>query len=165
MHGGRVEAHSGGPRKGSEFIVHLPTVSGPDGAILDEDEVPHSPVVPKRILVVDDNDDQVESLAMLLSLMGHHVARASNGAEAVQRAGEFKPDLMLVDIGMPGMAGYEVARRIREDKSLGNVTLVAQTGWGREEDRRRSAEAGFDRHLVKPVSLATLDEVVRSLPD
>jgi CheY-like chemotaxis protein len=122
-------------------------------------------VTPKRILVVDDNDDQVESLAMLLSLMGHQVLRASNGSEAIERAVEFKPDLMLVDIGMPGMQGYEVARRIREEKSLEHVTLVAQTGWGGEEDRRRSAEAGFDRHLVKPVTLETLDEVVRSLPD
>jgi two-component system CheB/CheR fusion protein len=164
MHGGKVEVHSAGPNMGSEFIVHLPTVSGPDEVMDDQDDVTHSAVAPRRILVVDDNDDQVDSLAMLLSMLGHHVARASNGAEALVRAAEFKPDLMLVDIGMPGMEGYEVARRIREDKSLGSVTLVAQTGWGGEEDRRRSAEAGFDRHLVKPVALSTLDEVVRSLP-
>jgi two-component system CheB/CheR fusion protein len=164
MHAGVVEARSDGPQQGSEFIVRLPQAAAPDVSVEDE-EVPHVAVTPKRILVVDDNDDQVESLAMLLSLMGHQVLRASNGSEAIERAVEFKPDLMLVDIGMPGMQGYEVARRIREEKSLEHVTLVAQTGWGGEEDRRRSAEAGFDRHLVKPVTLETLDEVVRSLPD
>jgi two-component system CheB/CheR fusion protein len=164
MHGGAVEARSDGPQKGSEFIARFPQAPAPEQSAPDDD-VLHVAVAPKRILIVDDNDDQVESLAMLLSLMGHHVTRASNGPEAIERAVELKPDLMLVDIGMPGMQGYEVARRIREEKSLENVTLVAQTGWGGEEDRRRSAEAGFDRHLVKPVTLETLDEVVRSLPD
>jgi two-component system CheB/CheR fusion protein len=163
MHGGSVEAHSEGPQKGSEFVIRLPLTAAPEVPSRSTASSPAGGPA-KRILVVDDNDDQVQSLAMLLSLMGHTVAQASNGAEAIERAGEFQPDVMLVDIGMPGMQGYEVARRIREEPRLRKVVLVAQTGWGGEEDRRRSKEAGFDGHLVKPLTLATLDEVLRAAP-
>jgi two-component system CheB/CheR fusion protein len=116
-----------------------------------------------RIVVVDDNDDQVESLAMLLTMMGHTVHRATNGPEAIEKAMVYRPDLMLIDIGMPGMEGYEVARRIREQPDLRNVVLIAQTGWGGDVDRERSKEAGFDEHLVKPVTLTHLEEVLRSV--
>jgi CheY-like chemotaxis protein len=106
---------------------------------------------PERIIVVDDNDDQVHSLAMLLTMMGHTVSQATSGPEAIAQALEFRPDVMLVDIGMPGMEGYEVARRIREKPGMQNVLLVAQTGWGGDIERQRSKEAGFDDHLVKPL--------------
>jgi CheY-like chemotaxis protein len=112
--------------------------------------------------VVDDNDDQVLSLAMLLNLQGHTVDHATSGREALERAAEFKPDIALVDLGMPDRDGFEVARRIREIPGLNNVVLVAQTGWGSDEDRRRSAEAGFDIHLVKPVTATALDEIVKT---
>ena len=121
-------------------------------------------VIRKRIIFVDYNDDQVQSLAMLLTMMGHTVSRAASGREAIERATEFRPDVMLIDIGMPEMAGYEVARRIRENRDLRHVVLVAQTGWGGDVDRQRSKEAGFDEHLVKPVTPAILEEVLKTLP-
>ena len=162
MHGGTVAAISEGIGKGSEFVVRLPA---------DKRRVLRTPRKPedestssRRILVVDDNDDQVASLSTLLEVMGHRVEVASTGEEAIAKASEFRPDLMLVDIGLPGIAGYEVARRIREDPDLQDVVLVAQTGWGSDEDRRRSKEAGFDRHLVKPVSRGTLQEILSMLP-
>ncbi len=164
MHGGSVEAHSAGLGEGSEFIVRLPLSAAPN-----EDPAPVVPraqheMVRKRIIVVDDNDDQVESLAMLLTMMGHTVERAASGPEAIEQAVAFKPDVMLIDIGMPGMEGDEVARRLRELPETRNVRLVAQTGWGGDVDRLRSKEAGFDVHLVKPVTPETLEEILRSMP-
>ena len=164
MHGGYVEAHSAGPGEGSEFAVHLPLALGPT-------ETPARPRVAwsrgnlsrRKSIVADDNDDQVESLAMLLNLMGHTVTIASSGPEAIARATEVHPDLMLIDIGMPGMDGYEVARRVRQVPDLQRVVLVAQTGWGGDIDRERSVEAGFDAHLVKPVTPSTLEEVLRAI--
>ena len=165
LHGGSVQAHSEGPGRGSEFVVMLPVASTEP-----EDSVPPmrdatSDIVRKRIIVVDDNDDQVQSLAMLLEMMGHTVSRASTGEEAIERAVAFQPDLMLIDIGMPGMGGYEVARRIRELPGLQSVKLIAQTGWGGDYDRQQSREAGFDDHLVKPVSLPHLEELLRAPAD
>jgi len=113
---------------------------------------------------VDDIDDQVESLARLLTRMGHTVSSATSGPEAIEQAMAFRPDLMLVDIGMPGMEGYEVARRIREKPEMQNVLLVAQTGWGGDIERQRSREAGFDAHLVKPLTPATLEDVLKVAP-
>src|SRR5262249_11554150 len=114
----------------------------------------------KRILVVDDNRDMVESLAMLLRLVGHDVRVAENGPQALQEATEFAPEVLLVDIGLPGMNGYEIACRIREQPRFRDVLLVAQTGFGQEEDRRRSQEAGFDFHLVKPVTPGEIEKVL-----
>jgi PAS domain S-box-containing protein len=166
LHGGTVEAHSAGPGEGSEFVVRLPLADvvreptpQPRPAIGDDD------VARKRVIVVDDNDDQVQSLAMLLSLMGHSVSLAHSGPEALDLASSFRPDVMLIDIGMPGMGGYEVARRVRELPGMGNVLLIAQTGWGSDVDRQRSTDAGFDDHLVKPVTPATLEEVMRAIPE
>jgi CheY-like chemotaxis protein len=113
---------------------------------------------------VDDNQDQAESLGQLLKLLGHEVRLAFNGPDALDAAGDFHPDVALVDIGLPGMNGYEVARHIREHPQLRDIVLVAQTGWGQEEDRRRSQEAGFDHHFVKPVVPETLEEILRTLP-
>ena len=165
LHGGSVEAHSEGPGRGSEFVVRLPLASTEPEDALPPMRDATSDIVRKRIIVVDDNDDQVQSLAMLLEMMGHTVSRASTGPEAIERAVAFRPDLMLIDIGMPGMGGYEVARRIRELPGLQGVKLVAQTGWGGDYDRRQSREAGFDDHLVKPVSLPHLEELLRTPAD
>jgi signal transduction histidine kinase/ActR/RegA family two-component response regulator len=153
MHGGRVEAHSGGPGTGSEFVVHLPlAVEEPkpaDTAKLAADA--GGPSVGRRILVVDDNVDSAESLALMLRLSGNDVRTAHDGPSALRAAEEFVPEVVLLDIGMPGMDGHEVARRLRRMPPLRNALLIAQTGWGQDEDLRRSEEAGFDRHFTKPV--------------
>jgi CheY-like chemotaxis protein len=165
MHGGRVEAYSAGPGQGSEFAVHLPLApSLTDSPIRPHPAWSRDDIARKKIVVADDNDDQVQSLALLLRLMGHTVEVASNGPEAIEQATRSQPDLMLIDIGMPGMDGYEVARRIRQNEQLRHVLLVAQTGWGGDTDRERSAAAGFDAHLVKPVTPSTLEEVLRAIP-
>jgi PAS domain S-box-containing protein len=151
MHGGSVDVRSEGLGKGSEFLVRLPVSareeSGHD-AVIGEMAPPMSSL---RILVVDDNRDAVASLAMLLRTMGNNVRTAHDGEEAVRAAAEFRPHVALLDIGMPKMNGYDAARAIRQQPWGHNVVLVAVTGWGQDEDKRRSKEAGFDHHLVKPV--------------
>jgi CheY-like chemotaxis protein len=159
MHGGVVEARSDGLGKGSEFFIRLPTAFAP----LQPEEPMSSadagaPAV-RKILVVDDNADAAQSLAVLLRLRGHEVQVALGGAEALQAANESMPELVLLDIGMPDIDGYEVARRLRSRFNSG-LTLVALTGWGTEQDRRRSREAGFDHHLTKPVKLAAVEAVM-----
>jgi two-component system CheB/CheR fusion protein len=119
----------------------------------------------RRVLVVDDNPDLAESLARLLELLGYEARIAFDGPSAVDVATDFVPDLALVDIGLPGINGYDVARRIREIPELQHVVLVAQTGWSQEEDRRRSREAGFDHHLFKPLELGVLQELLAGLPE
>ena len=113
-----------------------------------------------RVLLVDDNVDAAESLAMLLRLWGHEVAVAHDGPAALRAAEAQRPEVALLDIGLPGMDGYELARRLRSQPGLGRAVLVALTGWGQEEDRRRSQEAGFDHHLTKPVELSALQELL-----
>jgi PAS domain S-box-containing protein len=151
LHGGRVEVHSAGLGRGSEFVVHLPAAlllpqtpaAGPAA-----DGVPEHVL---RILVVDDNVDAAESLALLARLWGHQAQVAHDGPTALHLASTSRPDMVLLDIGLPGMDGYEVGRRLRAEPALRDVILVAVTGYGQEEDRRRSREAGFDHHLTKPV--------------
>lgn len=160
MHDGTVEAHSAGPGQGSEFVVRLPLLreSSPPPPREPSGVRPEA-MVSRRILVVDDNRDSANSLALLLQMLGHTVDTAHDGLEAVERAATFRGDVILLDIGMPRLNGYEAARRIREQRQKG-LKLVALTGWGQEEDRRRSAEAGFDAHLVKPVDLAALTKLL-----
>jgi CheY-like chemotaxis protein/anti-sigma regulatory factor (Ser/Thr protein kinase) len=166
MHGGTVEARSEGRGKGSEFVVRLPAAggtttrdAGPPG------ESGKAPAPPgRRILVADDNRDAADSLAEMLRLGGHEVHAAHDGLEAVEAAGWFRPEVAVLDIGMPRLNGYEAARRIREQPWGRAMTLVALTGWGQEEDRRRAAEAGFDHHLTKPVDPAALDTLLAALP-
>jgi CheY-like chemotaxis protein len=150
LHGGTVEARSEGPGTGSEFVVRLPVV-----VVAAAEETRPSRAAgaapPRRVAVVDDNEDSAEGLAILLRLEGHEVATAHDGLEAVALAERFRPDVVFLDIGLPGISGYEAARRIRALPGGQQMRLVALTGWGQQEDRRKSAEAGFDRHLVKPV--------------
>jgi PAS domain S-box-containing protein len=152
LHGGWVEASSAGPGRGSEFAVRLPALpAAPPGNPAQVAETAHAAELPRhRILVVDDNEDAANSLALLLRLMGQEVEVVLDGQAALHRARELRPQLVLLDLGMPGMDGYEVARRLRGDPGLRDSVLVALTGWGQEEDKRRSQAAGFDRHLVKP---------------
>jgi CheY-like chemotaxis protein len=117
----------------------------------------------QRILVVDDNKDAADSLALLLRMMGHEVESAYDGQEAVGAMAAFEPSLVILDITMPKLNGHEVARRIREQPRGRNIVLVALTGWGREEDRRRSLEVGFDQHITKPVELADLEQLLNTL--
>jgi two-component system, chemotaxis family, CheB/CheR fusion protein len=162
MHGGTVEARSAGMGHGSEFLVHLPTAAGapaPGPAATVAPPATSSPP-PRRILVVDDNRDSAESLAMLLELHGHQAFRAHDGLEALEATTRLQPEVILLDIGLPTLNGYETARRIRELSGESRPMLVALTGWGQEEDRRRSEEAGFDAHMVKPVDYRALEELL-----
>jgi PAS domain S-box-containing protein len=157
LHGGTVTAHSEGPGRGSEFVLRLPAIPGPPPERDGKKEPPESMAAGKRVLVVDDNRDAASSLADLLELQGHEVCVAFDGSEALVMARQQRPQVVLLDIGLPGIDGYEVARRMRDVPGLRDAVLVALTGYGHEEDRRRSREAGFDRHLVKPVNVEDLD--------
>ena len=122
------------------------------------------PTVRRRVLIVDDSEDGAESLAMLLQLGGHETHIAHDGVEAIEAAEKLRPDVVLLDIGLPRLNGYEVCRRLRKEPWAKNLVLVALTGWGQEEDRHRSREAGFDAHLVKPVDHDALLRLLASLP-
>ena len=164
MHGGTVEARSDGPGKGSEFIVHLPIVL----AASVSKPAAKSSGLPEtgsalRILIVDDNRDGADSLSKMLQLMGNDTRTAYDGKEAIDAAGNFRPDVVLLDIGMPKLNGYDACRHIRGQPWADNVVIFAMTGWGQDEDRRRSHEAGFDHHLVKPVEPRTLMNMLASL--
>jgi PAS domain S-box-containing protein len=153
LHGGSIEARSGGPGHGSEFIVHLPVATDAGPAVNDQDtEARLEKLAPRRVLIVDDNIDAASSLAMLLELMGCETKVSHNGLDAVTEADEFRPELVFLDIGMPGLNGYEACARIKEMPWGSDMVVVALTGWGQEKDRLRSREAGFDGHLVKPVN-------------
>jgi signal transduction histidine kinase/CheY-like chemotaxis protein len=161
-HGGSVEAHSDGPDQGSQFTVRLPLV--------DVSTTPSAPVAgravdepltqSKRILVVDDNKDAARTMAMLLKACGGNVQTAYSGAEALEAISTATPDVVVMDIGMPEMDGYEVARRIRESVQYQDIQLIALSGWGQPEDRRRAYEAGFDHHLTKPMDFSALRQLI-----
>ncbi len=162
MHGGRVEAFSGGPGKGSEFVVQFPALETQPAVPAGDDEIRanRTPVPPRRVLVVDDNVDSAESLAMLLRVDGHEVRTAYDGPTALEAAQAFPPEVAFIDIGLPRMDGCEVARRLREQAGTGDALLVALTGYGQEEDRRKSLEAGFAAPLVKPADPAALAKLL-----
>ncbi|MES2982655.1 MAG: ATP-binding protein [Verrucomicrobiota bacterium] len=162
MHGGSVTAQSDGMQQGSRFVVRLPLASSPSTQQR-ESTVCEAASVGRRILVVDDNEDSANSLAMLLTIYGHTVQTAHDGLRAIQLAAESKPDIILLDIGLPGMNGYEVCRRIRQEPLGKHIMIVALTGWGQEEDRRSSQEAGFNYHLVKPVDFAELSSILQKM--
>lgn len=160
MHGGTIAVESPGPGQGSTFTVRLP-------AAVQAPPPPPEPVhpagtTPLRVLVVDDNMDAAESLAMLLELEGHETRTAFSGLDALSAAASFAPHLVFLDIGMPRMSGYEVATRFRADPALAPAVLVALTGWGSQDDKHRAKEAGFDFHLTKPVDAAAVDEILEA---
>ena len=163
MHGGSVSAHSEGAGRGSEFVICLPLMTPAVlPAVGDQLTAECQAARPqhRRILVADDNLDALESLAALLALNGHEVHRAQDGAAALQAAMRHRPEVIFLDIGMPQMDGYEVARRIRAHEWGKELLLIAVTGWGQESDRQRSFAAGFDFHLVKPVDLEKLNQLL-----
>ncbi len=163
MHAGSVEVHSEGAGKGSEFVVVLPVATRAKALSPHEAEAAPAPPTRRRILVVDDNRDSADSMAKLLRLLGNDVAVAYDGLEAVDRAASFHPEIVLLDLGLPRLNGYDAARRIRAQPGGADRSLIAVTGWGQQEDRRRTAEAGFDHHLVKPVNLASLQGLLAAL--
>ncbi|HTT02777.1 MAG TPA: response regulator [Steroidobacteraceae bacterium] len=180
MHGGSVTAHSAGAGEGSEFVIRLPRLVEQTQQMLSTQTLPTgmlptefsaaanagSVSVPgRRILIVDDNRDALESLATLMQMAGHQVETAADGELAWQAAADCRPEVMLLDLGLPKLDGYEVARRIRAQEWGKSVVLVALTGWGQDEDRRRTREAGFDSHMVKPLNVDLLTEFLNRLPD
>jgi CheY-like chemotaxis protein len=171
LHGGRVEARSAGRGRGSEFLVHLPKPpAAAEAAAPGESSMSAAASTPceavarelprSRILVVDDNADAAQTLDNLLAAMGQETVVVNDGFAAIAAVQSFRPDLVLLDIGMPKLDGYEVARRLRALPGGEHLTLAAVTGWGQEADRRRALEAGFDRHCAKPVSEASLRELI-----
>jgi PAS domain S-box-containing protein len=160
MHGGSVSAMSGGPGTGSEFIVRLPALQKDQKTRTPTASLPRVAGQASRVLVVDDNTDTALGLSKLLKLLGHDVQTAFNGPTAIELARTYKPEVILLDIGLPGMDGYAVVRRLRKEDACKNALIVAVSGYGREEDRRRSREAGFDQHLVKPVDYDALLSVL-----
>jgi CheY-like chemotaxis protein len=163
LHGGTVRAQSDGPGKGSQFTVRIPARSqqtprrpasdpGADNAL---------PIAHRRILVIDDNLDAANALRYLLENDGHEVKVAVDGSAGLAVARQFKPDFLLLDIGLPNLNGYEIARRMRQDETLRHVTIIAITGYGQSNDRARALAAGFDHHMTKPVEFHTLQKLFR----
>jgi PAS domain S-box-containing protein len=167
LHGGTVTARSEGPGRGSEFVIRLPLPAVPPAGVMARAPAQASSmahVEPRRILVVDDNVDGARSLEKLLKMLGHEVAVTHDGYAALDEARRFRPDIVILDIGLPGMNGYEVARHLRKMPEMRDMLLVAMTGWGKDEDRRKSMEAGFNAHLVKPVELPDLQALLSNAP-
>jgi CheY-like chemotaxis protein/anti-sigma regulatory factor (Ser/Thr protein kinase) len=164
LHGGTVAARSDGLGRGSEFVVRLPALVGAAEMTVPSPVKEPSLVTGRRVLVVDDNEDGAESMAMILQFSGHETFKAYDGVAAIEVAERVRPDLVLLDIGLPRMNGYEVCRRLRQEPWGRAMTIVALTGWGQDEDRNRSKEAGFDVHMVKPVDFDALLQLLASLP-
>jgi signal transduction histidine kinase/DNA-binding response OmpR family regulator len=165
LHGGRVEASSGGARKGAEFKVYIPCISVVRGGETVPAVRPVTPTVHgRRILIVDDNEDAAESIARFLQLEGHEVKAVGDGPQAIACVPVFAPQIIVLDIGLPGLSGYEVARRLRQMPTTQNVLLIALTGYGQKEDQQRAMDAGFDRHFVKPTDPQKLVELIAQWP-
>jgi CheY-like chemotaxis protein/anti-sigma regulatory factor (Ser/Thr protein kinase) len=160
LHNGTVEARSEGPGKGSEFVVRLPLLSEPLSAEVADPNAPAEEKHSRRVLVVDDNLDAARSLALMLRLDGHEVEMSHNGIDALEVARKYRPEVVLLDIGLPETSGYELAARLRAMPGMGGVRLIALTGYGRSEDQQRALAAGFDDHVVKPASLKALERIL-----
>jgi CheY-like chemotaxis protein len=163
MHGGSVRVHSEGEGAGTEFIVRLPLAASQSAGTERKTGAPSTRALPpQRVLVVDDNRDAAHSLGMLMTFLGAEVRAAHDGPTALAVIDTFKPNVVLLDIGMPEMDGYEVAQHIRQREDSAGILLIALTGWGQDEDRRRTREAGFDHHLVKPADISSLQALLAS---
>ena len=162
MHGGSIEARSDGEGKGSEFVVRLPVLDR--SSVAQQERDAESVAQPqRRVLIVDDNRDSAESLAILLQITGNKTYTAHDGVEAVEAIKKYRPEVVLLDIGLPRLDGHEVCRRVREEPWGKDIVVIALTGWGQEDDRRKSEEAGFNGHLVKPVDYDKLQDLLASL--
>ena len=164
LHGGSVEALSEGPGQGSEFIFRLPLLDEATKSAETQAHATKPPVVRRRVLIVDDNRDSAHTMAALFMAWGHEVRTAYDGPSAVDSAREFRPEAIFLDLGLPGMNGYDVAQRLRETAGASFPLLVAFTGYGQDDDRRRVLEAGFHHHLVKPVDPGLLEKIIDALP-
>ncbi len=158
LHGGTITAHSDGPGKGSSMTIRMPIAAAPLPAS-PSDGAP-APRISRRVLVIDDNRDAADALALLVAAMGGHAQVAESGIDGLERARQFQPDVIFVDIGMPGMDGYETCRRLRSQSCTHRPYLAALTGWGQDRDRRRAIDAGFDVHLTKPADLNVLQALL-----
>jgi CheY-like chemotaxis protein len=163
MHHGTVEARSDGLGKGSEFILRLPRIKHVQPVRREDPSRPNEEGAQRRILIVDDNEDAARMLGDSLSALGHHIEVATDAPSALELAKRFVPSVALLDLGLPVVDGYELATRLRGQDGWASVRFVALTGYGQQHDRDRSAAAGFDAHLVKPVDLEVVDRAVRRL--
>jgi CheY-like chemotaxis protein/anti-sigma regulatory factor (Ser/Thr protein kinase) len=164
MHGGTVDAHSSGPGTGTTFTIRLPLVSAPQIITTSEPQtIELSSFRSLRVLVVDDNPIIADTLGMMLEDIGHQFEAVHDGREALDAAMDYGPDVILLDIGLPGMDGYEVCRAFRSQARFQNTPIIAQTGWGQERDKELASEAGFNFHLTKPVPLGQLQKVFADL--
>jgi CheY-like chemotaxis protein len=162
MHGGSVQAYSEGLGQGSEFIVRLPiAIEQVQNRTPNHSELPT--MSPRRILIVDDNEDSAMTLSVLFEMSGDETQTANDGLKAIAAAEAFRPDVALLDIGLPGLNGYEVAQAIRAQPWGATMVLIALTGWGQDEDRKKSKAAGFDAHMVKPVDHEALLKLLNEL--
>jgi CheY-like chemotaxis protein len=164
LHGGSIEARSPGPGQGSEFIVRLPRAVAPDAREAPVLQPAPEETVRRRVLIADDNYDGAESLAILLRVEGHEVSVVHDGAAALVALERLQPQVALLDIGMPGLTGYEVARRTRQSAFGRSMLLVAITGWGQDSDKARALAAGFDHHFTKPIEPDWITALLRT-PD
>jgi signal transduction histidine kinase/ActR/RegA family two-component response regulator len=163
MHGGSVEAKSEGLNQGSEFIVRLPALEKSDSRLIAAVVMPEFRGSSRRILVVDDNPDIRETMDMVLSMYGHSVVLAEDGTQAIEKALQTHPDVAFIDIGLPKMNGYDVAREIRLQPGGADIVLIAVSGYGHAEDKRKALDAGFDAHLTKPVESSAIDKILSEL--
>jgi CheY-like chemotaxis protein len=161
MHGGTVDAASPGIGQGSIFTIRLPLATGPEvPPQIEGAEIQPLPARRLKVLVVDDSAEIAQTVGWMLEEIGHDYRLVDDGRNALQAAKEFGPDAVLLDIGLPGMDGYAVCRAFRQDALFKTTPIIAQTGWGRDRDKSLASEAGFDHHLVKPVSLADLERLL-----
>jgi CheY-like chemotaxis protein len=163
LHGGSIRADSDGPGRGSTFTVRLPLADAGAARAAERIDAARRPGAARRVLVVDDNRDAADSLGLLLQLAGHDVRVAHDGVAALAIARTFRPELALLDLGMPEMNGLQLAQALRAEPWSATLRLAALTGWGQDEDRRRTSAAGFDHHLTKPVDLDEIAALVAQL--